>query len=90
MTSTIIKTDGTRHDVVPRNKTDFQCDELQEIVGGYFEILPLSKSQIMVVNEEGKIHGKPYNHLATLCAYMAGIRDVIVGNVLVCDINMVK
>ncbi len=90
MKSTIIKTDGTRIETMPRNKRDFQCDELQEIVEGYFEILPLSRSQIMVVNEEGKIHGKPYNHLATLCAYMAGIKDVIVGNVLVCDIDMVR
>ena len=63
----IIKTDGTRHDVVPRNNTDFQCDELQEIIGGYFEILPLSKSQIMVVNEEGKIHGKLFQNISRTC-----------------------
>jgi hypothetical protein len=76
--------------VEPKNKTDFKCDELQEIVEGYFEVLRLSKSQIMIVNEEGKILQKPYNHLATLTAYMAGIKDIIVGNVLVCDIDKVK
>ena len=90
MLSTIIKTDGTRHNIKPKNKTDFQLDELQEIVEGYIEIVPLSKTQIMVVNEEGHMLKKPYNHLATLTAYMSGIRDIIVGNVLVCDSNKVK
>ena len=90
MLSTIIRTDGTRQNVEPKNKKDFQLDELQEIVEGYIEIVPLSSTQIMVVNEEGHIHKKPYNHLATLTAYLAGIREVIVGNVLVCDSDKVK
>ena len=90
MLSTIIKTDGTRLNVEPKNKTDFQLEELQKIVEGYIEILPLSSTQIMVVNEEGKLNGMPYNHLATLTAYMAGIKDVIMGNVLVCDSKMVR
>lgn len=90
MLSTVIKADGTRHNITPRNGSDFQLDELQEIVGGFIEIVRLSKSQCMVVNEEGKIIGKPYNHLATLAAYMSGIRDVIVGDVLVCDNDKIK
>ena len=90
MLSTIIKTDGTRFNIEPKNKTDFQLSELQEIVGGYIDILPLSKSQCMVVNEEGKVHGLPYNPLATTCAYIAGIKDIIVGDVLVCDIKKIK
>ena len=90
MLSTIIRTDGTRQNIEPRNKKDFQLDELQAIVEGYIEIVRLSKTQIMVVNEEGHLQQKPYNHLATLTAYMAGIKDIIVGNVLVCDIDKVK
>lgn len=90
MTATIISTDGTYNDVEPKNKTDFQLEELQKIVGGYIEIVQLSNSQCMVVNEEGKVAGLPYNHLATLAAYMSGVKDVIVGNVLVCDIRMIK
>lgn len=90
MKATVLKIDGTSVDVVPRNKKDFQLDELQGIVGGFIEILYLSKTQIMVVNEEGKLDDLPYNHLATLACHMAGIRDVIVGNVLVCDTKMVK
>ena len=90
MTATIIKADGTRQDVTPRNKKDFQLDELQDIVEGYIEKVHLSNTQIMVVNEEGHLLEKPYNYNATVICHMAGIRDVIVGNVLVCDSKMVK
>lgn len=90
MLSTIIKTDGSRINVEPKNKTDFELEELKEIVGGYIEIVSLSKTQCMVVNEEGKCERLPYNHLATLCVNMAGIKDVIVGNVLVCDKSKIK
>ena len=34
----VIKADGTIVMVSPENGTDFQLDELQEIVGGYIEI----------------------------------------------------
>ena len=44
----------------------------------------------MVVNEEGKIYDLPQNEKATMLANIVGIRDVIVGNVLVCDINKIK
>lgn len=90
MLSTIIMADGSRQNIEPRNKTDFQLDELSGIVGGYIEVLPLSRTQCMVVNEEGKLVGLPYNHNATLVVRAAGIDDIIVGNVLVCDINKIK
>ena len=90
MTGIVINADGTRREVSPRNKTDFQLDELQGIVEGYIEIVRLGRTRCMVVNEEGHILRKPYTHLATLVAYESGVMDVIVGNVLVCDINMIK
>ena len=89
----IIKTSGVTIEVSPRNGTDFQLDELQEFVGGYIEIVYLDNGQMMVVNEEGKLEGLPYNPLATMivaskCKYLSG--DIIVGDVLVCDGNQVK
>ena len=90
MLSTVIKSDGVFYNVEPRNYTDFQLDELKEYVGGYIEIIHLSSTQVMVVDEEGKIKNKPYNHNATLAVRMAGIKDVIVGDVLVCDISKIK
>ena len=85
MESVIIKTDGERVVTEPKNGKDFQLEELQKIVGGYIEIVRLSNSRIMVVNEEGLIYDLPYNAEASLEAM-----DVIVGDVLVCDSGKVK
>jgi hypothetical protein len=90
MLSTVITTDGLHKNVEPSNGTDFSLEELNKFVGGYIEIVRLSKSQVMVVNEEGKIMGLDPNLYATLLAQIAGHRDTIVGNVLVCDINKIK
>jgi len=34
---------------------------LQEIVGGYIEVLPITQEILMICNEEGKLEGLPYN-----------------------------
>ena len=90
MTAQVLMTDGIVLKAEPKNGTDFSLEELQQIVGGYIEVLYLSKSQIMVVNDEGKLLGWGLNHNATLASQMAGIDDIIVGDVLVCDTEMVK
>lgn len=90
MLSTVIFSDGATKNVEPSNGTDFSFEELRGFVGGYIEIVRLSKSQVMVVNEEGKIYDLPQNEKATMLANIVGIRDVIEGNVLVCDINKIK
>lgn len=53
----IIKTDGQIVPVEPKNGTDFQLDELQQIVGGYVQLFPLANEagEVMVMNEDGKI-----------------------------------
>lgn len=89
----IIKTDGTRIEVSPKNGKDFSLEELQEIVGGYIEIVECEKN-IMVINEEGKLMNLPFNHIATLewyraCPWMC-CADIIVGDVLLCKSNEVK
>lgn len=90
MRPSIIKTDGTSVDFAPKNGTDFTLEELQEAVGGYIQIVYISSTQIMVLNEEGKLKGLPYNHGASLIFAMAGIRDTAVGDVVVCGKEMVK
>lgn len=82
----IIKADGSMVEIQPRNGRYFKLRELQKIVGGYIEILTLNGNEIMVVNEEGKIHDLPLNLQAT---ELFGL-DVIVGDVLVCNDNEVK
>lgn len=87
----ILFTNGAEVIVSPKNGTDFSLAEMQAVVGGYIEVVFLDNGEIMVVNEEGKLNGLPYNVAAT--DYMkANSRydDFIVGNALVCKRSEVK
>jgi hypothetical protein len=86
----LLHPDGRVIAVKPKNGTDFQLQELNEMVGGYIEIvrLPSDSDAIMVINEEGKLKGLPFNLLATMTARLAG--DHIVGNALLCTSDQVK
>ena len=85
--ATLIKSNGVQQEVSPKNGTDFSLEELQGFVGGYIEIIYLDDTKIMVVNEEGKLNGLPYNERATAMVYFL---DAIVGDVLVCESKEVK
>lgn len=90
MKAKIYKADGSIIDVKPNNGTDFSLEELQEIVGGYIEIVGLMGNEIMVINEEGKLIDLPFNENATqMYQEVDGFYDYIAGDVLVCDSNMV-
>lgn len=52
--ATLIKADGTRTEIQPKNGTDFKLEELQEYVDGYIEIVNLRNGEILVINEDGK------------------------------------
>lgn len=86
----LYKTDGTILEVVPANGTDFQLDELQAMVGGYIEIVSAGKGKIMIIDDDGKLKGKPVNNAATMIFMQAGYCDIIAGDALVCDSEMVK
>ena len=90
MKAEIIKTSGERISVKPENGTDFELHEMQEIVGGWIEIVYLRDERIMVVNEEGKVNRLEPNIVATNLLLAQGGWDMVVGDVLVCDASMVK
>ena len=52
--ATLIKADGTRTEIQPKNGTDFKLEELQGYVDGYIEIVNLRNGEILVINEDGK------------------------------------
>lgn len=87
---------GEIKEVTPKNGTDFQLEELQEIVGGYIWVIGLkgdTEQRIMVMNEEGKLKGLLMNEKATELAQgfdAISQIDYIVGDVLVCNDSMVK
>lgn len=85
-----VRYDGKVVTCHPKNvgKT-FTLDELKEYVDGWIECVPLSKSEVMVINEEGKLLNLPYNGIATNIFHNAGgdRLDYIAGNALICEIN---
>ena len=84
--ATLVKTNGEEITVLPKNKTDFKLDELQNYVGGIIEIVRTKDNKMMVINEEGKINELPMNEKAT-DLYIHSDFDFIVGDVLICDEN---
>ena len=85
-----IKTDGEVIEVSPKNEDKvFTLSELKEFVGGYIECIYLTPKQVMVINEEGKLIGLPYNVVATEAFRMAfqPTDDFIVGDALLCELG---
>lgn len=79
--ATILKTDGKRTEVSPKNGKKFTLEELQEIVGGYIEQLMLPTGRSLIVNEDGRLYHLPVNMQAT---HLYGY-EILVGDVLMCD-----
>ena len=88
----ILKSSVEIVEIKPKNGRHFTLEELQGVVGGYIEIVRLSGNQFMVVNEEGKLMGLPFNSLATNALRLAYPQsdDIIVGDVLLCMDNEIK
>lgn len=84
----LIKASGEVIPVEPENGTDFKLEELNRFVEGYIEVIhpPHQDGKIMIINEEGKLKGLPYNAAATAI----WTHDDIVGNALLCDDDQVK
>lgn len=81
----IIKTDSTEQEFKPADKK-ISLKEMQEIVGGYIEIVPLNNDKLFVCNEEGKIKGLPYNSKASeYFEKHTGHYDKIAGDVIIAD-----
>lgn len=79
--------DGTQKEIFPKNGSYYELEELQQLVGGYIELLYSASSphRVMVIDEEGKLKGEPMNMEATHIAYseqMITPLDYIVGKAL--------
>lgn len=71
---TLYKHNGEK--VAIDRKRPFSVAELQEFVGGYFELIPLG-SHYLVVNEEGRLYGLPYNENASKLAAQFGFPEIV-------------
>lgn len=59
-----------------------RLEELQQLVGGYIEVMPLSDGVVLVCNEEGKIDGSKENR--TLKMADGSVLDTIFGTFFLC------
>ena len=86
-----LKSNGEKITVEPKNGKDFKYEELREFVDGYIEMVYLKNNEIMVVNEEGKLNNLDLNENATNVYIQSyGLKDVIVGNVLLTKKKNIK
>lgn len=89
--ASILRTNGLVEDIEPKNGNDFSLDELRAIVEGYIEVVSLNNGFILVLNEEGKLQGLPFNEVATnVLVRYRGAGDYIVGTALLCRKEEVK
>ena len=82
---TIYKADGTTERIKPANGGSFALPELQRAVGGFIEhvrMAPGNGHAIMLINEEGKLRGLPYNALAS-ALIDPDLSEYVVGDALI-------
>jgi len=89
MKAQLVSTNGDVKSVKPKNNKTFSLKELQSYVDGYIQIVKTRDDRLMIMNEEGKINNLPYNEIAT-SLYIYGSHDVVVGNVLVTDKELIS
>jgi len=89
MKAQLVSTNGDVKSVKPKNNKTFSLKELQSYVDGYIQIVKTRDDRLMIMNEEGKINRLPYNEIAT-SLYIYGSHDVVVGNVLVTDKELIS
>ena len=78
----LVKADGTVTTVEYTGK-EVGLKKLQELVGGYIEIITLQDGCMFVIDEDGKGKSKPINSIATIAAHGAIMDgDCIVGDVV--------
>lgn len=86
-----LKTDKTKETVVFKG-SHASLEEMQELVGGYIELIYLNDNNVIVVNEDGKQNDLPYNELATseAIARNEDFEDFIVGNAILINRNFIQ
>jgi hypothetical protein len=76
----IIRADGTE-EIIEGKLT---LEVMQKTVGGYIEVMTTNKGKRMVMNEDGRRLGLPYNAKATEYAIgMIPSGDTILGDVII-------
>lgn len=94
----LIKVGEELQEVEPKNGETFSYEELKGFVGGLVQIVPLPDGRILICNDEGKLIGLPMNEKGTelwkeqypIAEYPHNNDELIAGDILVCDSEMVE
>lgn len=82
---------GDFQETQPNNGSTFELEELQEVVGGYIEIVRLNDGRVIIVNEDGLSLNLPVNIEATnILRRDHSTTQYIVGTAIVCDADMLE
>ena len=64
--ATLIKVDGSTEEIRGKNPDgSLTLRQMQEIVGGYIQIIPTTNGEMLVCDEEGKLKDKKLNMKAS-------------------------
>ena len=81
----IIRVNGAREEFLPADGRHYTLEEMYKATGcDMVQIVATKDGRLMVLDEEGKLKGRPVNQVAT-GLYLYGNQDPIVGDVLVCE-----
>lgn len=69
--ASLIRVGEARRDVAPKNGRAFELAELQELVGGAVEPLPLRRGLLMLMDEDGRAKRLAANEEATRMVLLA-------------------
>tara|TARA_R100000278_G_scaffold118812_3_gene99749 strand:+ start:1540 stop:1812 length:273 start_codon:yes stop_codon:yes gene_type:complete len=70
---------------IHKEEDKLTLEQLQKLVGGYIQIVPLGNDKQMIINEEGKLMDLPYNETATklMKEVYEGTTDWIAGDAII-------
>lgn len=61
----LLNTDGTHRHVEPANGQAWTLAELRAFVGGSIEMVRISGTDALIINESGLLEDLPWNHVAS-------------------------
>ena len=86
----LIKHTGEVMEIEPENGSNFKLRELYKILNcELIELVATKDGRLIILDEEGKLQNKSINTKATKL-YKYGEKDVIVGDVVICNNKQIK
>lgn len=98
MQATYLTVEGEVEHIKPKNKKHFKSEELKAFIGPYVEMIKLPKTKkYLIADENGKIKNLEINEVASAIwranfpiEQYARNDGIILGNVIICDFDMIK